>query len=107
MNFSGQLKMPIAVVIQNLDNEEDLINIIALQGQYLKETEIKNVINNKMSDVYKSCIGNNGKKRKLENNSNNLLFIGILKEKGIISSFKEKGDKISFFQKRTNSECFF
>ena len=103
LNFSGQLKAPIAVVIRNLDNEEDLVKIIALQGRYLKETEIKNVINNKMSDAYKSCIENNGKKRELENNPSNLLFIGILKEKGIISSFKEDDDKIRVYQKRANA----
>ena len=103
LNFSGQLKTPIAVVIRNLDNEEELKKIIALQGRYLKETEIKNVINNKMSDAYKSCIENNGKKRELENNSSNLLFMGILKEKGIISSFKEDGEKIRVYQKRANA----
>ena len=103
LNFSVQLKAPIAVVIRNLDNEDDLIKIIALQGRYLKEAEIKNVINNKMSDAYKSCIENNGKKRELENNSSNLLFMGILKEKGIISSFKEDGDKIRVYQKRANA----
>ncbi len=103
LNFSVQLKAPIAVVIRNLDNEDDLIKIIALQGRYLKEAEIKNVINNKMSDAYKSCIENNGKKRELENNSSNLLFMGILKEKGIISSFKENGDKIRVYQKRANA----
>ena len=103
LNFSGQLKAPIAVVIRNLDNEEDLVKIIALQGRYLKETEIKNVINNKMSDAYKSCIENNGKKRELENNPSNFLFIGILKEKGIISSFMEDDDKIRVYQKRANA----
>lgn len=103
LNFLGQLKTPIAVVIRNLDNEEELKKIIALQGRYLKETEIKNVINNKMSDAYKSCIENNGKKRELENNSSNLLFMGILKEKGIISSFKEDGEKIRVYQKRANA----
>ena len=103
LNFSGHLTTPIAAVVRNLDDEEDLMKIIALQGKNLKEADVTNAINNKMSEPLKSCIIREGKQKTLPNNVDVRNLCAILQEKGIISSFKEDGDKIRVQQKRSSS----
>lgn len=103
LEFSGQLTVPVAAVVRNLDDEEDLVKIIVLQGRYLKASDITNAINNKMGEVFKSCIIREGKQKNLPNNVDTRNLCTILQEKGLISSFKEDGDKIRIQQKRSNT----
>ena len=103
LEFSGQLTTSVATVVRNLDDEEDLVKIIVLQGQYLKESDITSAINNKMGESFKSCIMREGKQKNLPNNSDVKKFCAILQEKSLISSFKEDDDKIRVQQKRSSS----
>lgn len=103
LNFSGHLTTPIAAVVRNLDDEEDLMKIMALQGKNLKDADITNAINNKMREPLKSCITREGKQKTLPNNVNVKNFCAILQERCLISSFKEDGDKIRVQQKRSSS----
>ena len=103
LEFSDQLTAPVAAVVRNLDDEEDLMKIIALQGQYLKESDITNAINNKMGEIYQSSIIREGKQKILPNNAGVKRLCTILQDKGLISSFKEDGNKIRVQQKRSSS----
>ena len=103
LEYSEQLTTPIAVVIRHLDDEEDLMKIIALQGKNLKNTDVTNTINNKMGEPLKSCIMREGKQKNLPNKVSVRNLCAILQEKGLISSFKEDGDKIRVQQKRPSS----
>ena len=100
LDFSEQLQVSIMSVIQNLEDERDLIRIISLQSRFLSDAEITDIVNNKINS-FKSYIECKGKKKELSNSLENLLFVGVLKNKGLISSFKEEGNKIKIYQKKS------
>ena len=73
--------------------------MIALQAENLDEADMVNAINNKTNDDYKSSIKREGQKVKIPNTVQNKKLCAKLEEKGIISSFKEDGDKLKIYQK--------
>jgi len=101
LEFTGKTVVPIKVLLRNLDDESDIRDVITLQAEYLDESDIVNAINNKTGEDYKSCIKREGKKVKIPNTTHNKKLCAKLEEKGIISSFKEDGDKIKIYQKKS------
>lgn len=101
LEFTGKTVVPIKVLLRNLDDESDIRDVITLQAEYLDESDIVNAINNKTGEDYKSCIKREGKKVKIPNTTHNKKLCAKLEGKGIISSFKEDGDKIKIYQKKS------
>lgn len=100
LNFEGKMQVHIASVITNMDDADDVLKLLCLQGRNLKENEIVNLVNSKMDESYRMCIKRDGKREKLPNTSLNKELCAILSEKGIISSYQEDGEKIKIIQKR-------
>ena len=75
--------------------------MIALQAENLDEADMVNAINNKTNDDYKSSVKREGRKVKIPNTVQNKKLCAKLEEKGIISSFKEDGDKLKIYQKKS------
>ena len=100
LNFEGKIQVSIASVITNMDDADDVLKLLCLQGRNLKDKEIIDLINNKMDEPYRVCIKRDGKREKLPNTSLNKELCAILSEKGIISSYQEDGEKIKIIQKR-------
>ena len=101
LEFTGKTVVPIKVLLRNLDDESDIRDVITLQAEYLDKSDIVNAINNKTGEDYKSCIKREGKKVKIPNTTHNKKLCAKLEGKGIISSFKEDGDKIKIYQKKS------
>ena len=101
LEFIGKAVVPIKTLFRNLDEESDVINMIILQADNLDLPDITNAINNKTNEDYKSCIKREGKKVKIPNTAQNKKLCAKLEEKGIISSFKEDGDKLKICQKKS------
>lgn len=100
LNLEGKVQVPIASVVANMDDADDVLKLLCLQGRNLKENEIIDVINSKMDESYRLCIKREGKREKLPNTGLNKELCTILSEKGIISSYQEDGKKIKVIQKR-------
>ena len=100
LNLGGKVQVPIASVAANMDDADDILKLLCLQGCNLKENEIIDVINSKMDESYRLCIKREGKREKLPNTGLNKELCAILSEKGIISSYQEDGKKIKVIQKR-------
>ena len=100
LNLEGKVQVPIASVVANMDDAEDVLKLLCLQGCNLKENEIIDVINSKMDESYRLCIKREGKREKLPNTGLNKELCAILSAKGIISSYQEDGKKIRVIQKR-------
>lgn len=100
LNFEEKIQVSIASVITNMDDADDVLKLLCLQGRNLKDKEIIDLINNKMDEPYRVCIKRDGKREKLPNTSLNKELCAILSEKGIISSYQEDGEKIKIIQKR-------
>lgn len=101
LEFTGKIIVPIKRIFENLDDETDIIGMIALQAENLDEADIVNAINNKTNDDYKSIIKREGRKVKIPNTTQNKKLCAKLEGKGIISSFKEDGDKLKIYQKKS------
>ncbi len=100
LNFEGKIQVSIASVITNMDDADDVLKLLCLQGRYLKDNEIIDLVNNKLDESYRICIKRDGKREKLPNTSMNKELCAILSEKEIISSYQEDGKKIKVIQKR-------
>jgi hypothetical protein len=100
LNLEGKVQVPIASVVANMDDADNVLKLLCLQGRNLKENEIIDVINSKMDESYRLCIKLEGKREKLPNTGLNKELCAILSEKGIISSYQEDGKKIKVIQKR-------
>jgi hypothetical protein len=100
LNLGGKVQVPIASVAANMDDADDVLKLLCLQGCNLKENEIIDVINSKMDESYRLCIKREGKREKLPNTGLNKELCAILSAKGIISSYQEDGKKIRVIQKR-------
>ena len=100
LNLEGKVQVPIASVVANMDDADNVLKLLCLQGRNLKENEIIDVINSKMDESYRLCIKREGKREKLPNTGLNKELCAILSEKGIISSYQEDGKKIRVIQKR-------
>jgi len=83
-----------------MDDADDVLKLLCLQGRNLNENEITDVISNKLDESYCLCIKRDGKREKLPNTGLNKELCAILSEKGIISSYQEDGKKIKVIQKR-------
>lgn len=101
LEFTGKIIVPIKRIFENLDDETDIIGMIALQAENLDEADMVNAINNKTNDDYKSSVKREGRKVKIPNTVQNKKLCAKLEEKGIISSFKEDGDKLKIYQKKS------
>ena len=100
LNFEGKIQVSIASVITNMDDTDDVLKLLCLQGRNLNKDEIIDVIDNKMDESYRLCIKREGKREKLSNTGLNKELCAILSAKGIISSYQEDGEKIKIIQKR-------
>lgn len=100
LNLEGKVQVPIASVVANMDDADNVLKLLCLQGRNLKENEIIDVINSKMDESYRLCIKREGKREKLPNTGLNKELCAILSAKGIISSYQEDGKKIKVIQKR-------
>lgn len=100
LNFEGKIQVSIASVITNMDDTDDVLKLLCLQGRNLKDNEIIDLVNNKLDESYRICIKRDGKREKLPNTSMNKELCAILSEKEIISSYQEDGKKIKVIQKR-------
>ena len=100
LNFEGKIQVSIASVITNMDDADDVLKLLCLQGRNLKDNEIIDLVNNKLDESYRICIKRDGKREKLPNTSMNKELCAILSEKEIISSYQEDGKKIKVIQKR-------
>ena len=98
LEFTGKTIIPIKPLFRNLDEEADVINMIALQAENLDEADIVNAINNKTNNDCKSIIKREGRKVKIPNTVQNKKLCAKLKEKGLISSYQDDGDKIGIYQ---------
>ena len=101
LEFTGKIIVPIKRIFENLGDETDIIGMIALQAENLDEADMVNAINNKTNDDYKSSVKREGRKVKIPNTVQNKKLCAKLEEKGIISSFKEDGDKLKIYQKKS------
>jgi len=100
LNLDGKVQVPISSVVANMDDADDVLKLLCLQGRNLNENEITDVISNKLDESYCLCIKRDGKREKLPNTGLNKELCAILSEKGIISSYQEDGKKIKVIQKR-------
>ena len=100
LNFEGKIQVSIASVITNMDDADDVLKLLCLQGRNLKDNEIIDLVNNKLDESYRICIKRDGKREKIPNTNLNKELCAILSEKGIISSYQEDGEKIKIIQKR-------
>lgn len=101
LEFTGKTIIPIKPLFRNLDEEADVINMITLQAENLDEADIVNAINNKTNNDCKSIIKREGRKVKIPNTVQNKKLCAKLKEKGLISSYQDDGDKIGIYQKKS------
>ncbi len=101
LEFTGKIIVPIKRIFENLGDETDIIGMIALQAENLDEADMVNAISNKTNDDYKSSVKREGRKVKIPNTVQNKKLCAKLEEKGIISSFKEDGDKLKIYQKKS------
>ena len=100
LNLEGKIQVPVASVVANMDDADDVLKLLCLQGRNLKDNEIIDLVNNKLDESYRICIKRDGKREKLPNTSMNKELCAILSEKEIISSYQEDGKKIKVIQKR-------
>ena len=100
LNLEGKVQVPIASVVANMDDADNVLKLLCLQGRNLKDNEIIDLVNNKLDESYRICIKHEGKREKLPNTSLNKKLCAILSAKGIISSYQEDGEKIKVIQKR-------
>lgn len=100
LNLEGKVQVPIASVVANMDDADNVLKLLCLQGRNLKDNEIIDLVNNKLDESYRICIKRDGKREKLPNTSMNKELCAILSEKEIISSYQEDGKKIKVIQKR-------
>ena len=100
LNLVGKVQVPIASVAANMDDADDVLKLLCLQGRNLKDNEIIDLVNNKLDESYRICIKREGKREKLPNTGLNKELCAILSAKGIISSYQEDGKKIRVIQKR-------
>lgn len=101
LEFTGKAIIPIKPLFRNLDEEADVINMITLQAENMDEADIVNAINNKTNNDCKSIIKREGRKVKIPNTVQNKKLCAKLKEKGLISSYQDDGDKIGIYQKKS------
>lgn len=100
IQFSAKSIVPITSIIDSIDDAQVLLKIIVLQQQYLQAGYISKTINNKMGESYKSLIKREGRKRNISFTSDAMAFCKVLKQKGLISSYKQNENKIVIQQKR-------
>lgn len=103
LDISQEIQVSVLSILQNIDDEEDLIKIICLQGKYdyLRNNDIIAVVNSKMNEPYQVCVKREGKREKIPYSKLNEQFCAILKDKEIISSYQVEGKKIRVIQRRS------
>ena len=102
LNISQEIQAPVLQILRSIDDENDLIKIICLQGKYhyLRNNDIINIVNSKMGEPYQSCVKREGKHEKIPYSKLNQQFCAVLSAKGIISRYQIEGDKIRVIQRR-------
>ncbi|MBO7412969.1 MAG: hypothetical protein J6U20_04810 [Fibrobacter sp.] len=102
LNISQEIQAPVLQILRSIDDENDLIIIICLQGKYhyLRNNDIINIVNSKMGEPYQSCVKREGKHEKIPYSKLNQQFCAVLSAKGIISRYQIEGDKIRVIQRR-------
>lgn len=101
LECSEQLYVSPYSILDALDEENDVLNFISLQAQYVDNDQIVNAVNNKMGEEYKSCCAHEGKHIKLPYSITNMKFLKKLQKKQLISSYKQEENEIRIVQKRS------